>query len=67
MSILYGTVEYFEKQIENYLAVIEDIRTIYNVLENEILNDHFIDDENIRNKFLDNLDFAIERMYGIKK
>lgn len=61
MSILYGSIGYFEKQIENYMTInkYEDIRNIRSILEQEILNDSFVEDEKIREKFLQNLRLSV--------
>lgn len=61
MSILYGSIEYFEKQIENYMTInkYEDIRNIRSILEQEILNDSFVEEEKIREKFLQNLCLSV--------
>lgn len=63
MSILYGSIEYFEKQIEIYLAIYkyEDINIIWSSLEKEILNDSLVEDELIRQKFLKNLHYAADQ------
>jgi hypothetical protein len=62
MSTLYGSFEYFQKQIENYLTIhkYEDIRIIWSCLEKEILLVSFVEDEGIRQKYLQNLRLAAE-------
>ncbi|MGX6445048.1 hypothetical protein ACWM35_17690 [Neobacillus sp. K501] len=67
MSTLYGSIEYFEKQIENYLTMhkYKDFRIIWSGLEKEILHDSFVEDEEVRQKFLQNLRIAAEH-YKVK-
>ncbi|MDQ0199468.1 hypothetical protein [Neobacillus ginsengisoli] len=68
MAVLYGTVEYYERQISDYLAknqkkkLEEDISFIYSILENEISYDHFLHDEKIRVQFLNNLAYAVGQL-----
>ncbi len=64
MSVLFGTVEYFEKEIKEYLTdhqveeVTEDhLSIITSKLETELLYD-FVCDEKIRRQCLNNLIFA---------
>ncbi|PLR96810.1 hypothetical protein [Bacillus sp. T33-2] len=69
MTVLFGTVEYFEREIRDYLSsnqinssiVAEEISQIQTKLENEILYD-FICDERIRVECLQNLTYACDRL-----
>ncbi|WP_394138174.1 hypothetical protein [Cytobacillus oceanisediminis] len=64
MTVLFGSVEYFEREIEEYLTdnqleeVTEDqLSVITSKLETELLYD-FVCDERIRKECLNNLIFA---------
>ncbi|CAM3559664.1 hypothetical protein GCM10009865_10820 [Aeromicrobium ponti] len=64
MTVLFGSVEYFEREIEEYLTdnqveeVTEDqLSVITSKLETELLYD-FVCDEKIRRQCLNNLTFA---------
>ena len=68
MTVLFGTVEYFEREIINYvndsrLKNISDVplSDITSKLENEILYD-FVCDESIRLECLNNLKYAIDML-----
>jgi hypothetical protein len=70
VTVLYGTVEYYKRQILDYLTknqnkkLEEDISIIYSILENEIFYDHFLHDEKIRVQFLTNLAYAVGQLTG---
>jgi hypothetical protein len=64
LTILFGTVEYFEKEIQNFLnnnEIVnlseESILEIYSLLEDE-LQDKFVCTENIRKECMQNLSLA---------
>jgi hypothetical protein len=66
MTVLFGTVEYFEREILNYLEDKESqyddsdlLESIITQLEDEILHD-FVCDEKIRRECLNNLEIARE-------
>jgi hypothetical protein len=68
MTVLFGTVEYFEKEILDYLANHQiseldkdHISIIYTRLKNEILYD-FVCDEKIRVECLQNLMSACDKL-----
>lgn len=68
MSVLFGTVEYFEKEIKAYLAnnrlkepKLEKLKTITSKLENELLYD-FSCHERLRQECLKNLSEAYGKM-----
>lgn len=68
MTILFGTVEYFEREIlntpqdqTNSLSKDEYLKHIYAKLENEVLH-NFVCDEKIRIECLQNLQIAYERL-----
>jgi predicted deacylase len=61
LTVLFGTVEYFEKQIQNFLkekgvfkTSTEQLSDVFSILENELLNE-FICAENVREECLENL------------
>jgi hypothetical protein len=66
VTVLYGTVEYFERQISDYLNKNEepemDILKIYYTLEHEILNDYFLNNEDIQEQCINNLTRAIVKL-----
>jgi hypothetical protein len=66
VTVLYGSVKYFERQISHYLAINQrqgnDLWQIYFKLENEILNDYFLCDENIQMQCIDNLITAVDTL-----
>lgn len=73
MTVLFGTVEYFEREIMNYLndrqlKGISDVplSDIISKLKSEILYD-FICDESIRLECLNNLDYTINTLKQNKK
>jgi hypothetical protein len=64
LTVLFGTVEYFEKEIQNFLnnkKIVdlseESILEIYSLLEDE-LQDKFVCTENIRKECMQNLSLA---------
>jgi hypothetical protein len=64
LTVLFGTVEYFEKEIQNFLnnkkigdLSEESILEIYSLLEDE-LQDKFVCTENIRKECMQNLSLA---------
>jgi hypothetical protein len=64
MTVLFGSVEYFKKEIEEYLTdnqveevTEEQLSKITSKLETELLYD-FVCDEKIRRQCLNNLTFA---------
>ena len=68
MTVLFGTVEYFEQEFEYYLAdgqkrnqLKDEIDAIHSKLENEILHD-FICDEKLREECLQNLSDACNKL-----
>nr|WP_210365792.1 hypothetical protein [Bacillus sp. REN3] len=68
MTVLFGTVEYFEQEIEHYLADVaekqrirEEIYKIQSKLEDELLHD-FICDEKLRKECLRNLADAFNKL-----
>lgn len=68
MTILFGTVEYFEREIlstpddlSKSLSKDEYLKSIYAKLENEVLF-NFVCDEKIRIECLQNLQIAYERL-----
>ena len=68
MTVLFGTVENFEREIEFHLAEVEkrerlqeEINQIQVMLEEELLND-FICDEKLRMECLQNLSNACNRL-----
>jgi hypothetical protein len=70
VTILYGTVEYYERQIADYLdrnqtnTLDEELRMIFLELEKEIFCDNFPHNEKIRLQFLKNLTIAVEQIKG---
>lgn len=58
MTVLFGTVEYFEREIMNDLKCNISLSDIISKLEDEILYD-FICDERIRIECLNNIKTAI--------
>ncbi|MED4454600.1 hypothetical protein [Metabacillus fastidiosus] len=73
MTALFGTVEYFEREIYNYLnenqlkKISEDsLYVITSQLKKEILYD-FVCDERIRLECLENLKYAISMMSQSKE
>ncbi|MDP4163779.1 MAG: hypothetical protein Q8906_06345 [Bacillota bacterium] len=68
MTVLYGTVEYYKRQITDYLTknqtnkLDKDIWIIFSKLENEIFYDQFLNDEKIRVQFLNNLTNAVSQL-----
>ncbi|HAQ06126.1 MAG TPA: hypothetical protein DCR24_00775 [Bacillus bacterium] len=68
MTVLFGTVEYFEREFEYYLAEVQkrnklqdEIDAIHSKLKNEIMHD-FICDENLREECLQNLSDACNKL-----
>ncbi|RSD24981.1 hypothetical protein [Mesobacillus subterraneus] len=68
MTVLFGTIEYFEREIEFHLAEVEkrerlreEIQQIQMKLEEELRND-FICDERLRAECLQNLTDACSRL-----
>jgi hypothetical protein len=68
LTVLFGTVEYFEREIEFHLAEVEkrdrfmeEINQIQLKLEQELLND-FICDEKLRMECLQNLSNACSKL-----
>ncbi|WP_226085691.1 MULTISPECIES: hypothetical protein [Mesobacillus] len=68
MTVLFGTVEYFEQEIEFHLTEIEkrekfreEIQQIQRKLEEELRND-FICDEKLRMECLQNLSNACNKL-----
>ncbi len=68
MTVLFGTIEYFEREIEFHLAEVEkrsrvqeEINQIQMKLEEELLND-FICDEKLRIECLQNLSNACSKL-----
>jgi hypothetical protein len=73
LNILFGTVEYFAREIRHYLndrplngEGKEILSTITTKLENELLHD-FTCAESIRVECLNNLRMAIDRITGSKE
>jgi hypothetical protein len=68
VTILYGTVEYYERQIADYLdrnqtnKLDEELNIIFLELEKEIFFDNFLHNEKIRVKFLKNLTIAVAQI-----
>ncbi|MUK89694.1 hypothetical protein GMD78_15095 [Ornithinibacillus sp. L9] len=75
MTVLFGTIEYFENEIKEILTItmnqaehlskMDVIKTIYEGLKSEISND-FVCEESFRKDCLHNLDSAYERMMNLK-
>ena len=72
MTALFGSVEYFEKEIQNDAAqnhlnklTHDDISMIYSRLKSELLND-FVCDERIRVECLENLTQASCRLFKLE-
>jgi hypothetical protein len=70
LTVLFGTIEYFEREIEFHLAEVEkrerlqeEISQIQVKLEEELLND-FICDEKLRMECLQNLSNACSKLTG---
>jgi hypothetical protein len=69
MTVLFGTVEYFEQEMLRHLEISrmgkwtkeDEISLIYSRLENEILYD-FVCDEKVRIECLKNLAYADKRI-----
>jgi hypothetical protein len=68
LTVLFGTVEYFEREIEFHLSEVEkreriqeEINEIQYKLEQELLND-FICDEKLRIECLQNLSNACSKL-----
>ncbi|MCM3125095.1 hypothetical protein QNH36_20105 [Mesobacillus sp. AQ2] len=68
MTVLFGTVEYFEREIEFHLTDVEkrerfqeEIQQIQMKLEEELRND-FICDERLRRECLENLSNACSKL-----
>jgi hypothetical protein len=68
LTVLFGTVEYFEREIEFHLSEVEkrerlkeEINQIQMKLEEELLND-FICDEKLRVECLQNLSNACSKL-----
>jgi hypothetical protein len=67
LSILYGTVEYFENQIADHLGNNkpniweEELNIIFFELEKEIFNRNFVHNEKMRLQFLNNLAIAVRQ------
>ncbi|MGW6383784.1 hypothetical protein, partial [Peribacillus butanolivorans] len=69
MTVLFGTVEYFEQEMLRHLEISrmgkwtkeDEISLIYSRLENEILYD-FVCDEKVRIECLKNLAYADKRL-----
>jgi hypothetical protein len=67
VTVLFGSVEYFEQEILSYLEKSGEhvreaaISKIYSNLENELLHD-FVCDEKIRQECLQNLSNACEKL-----
>ncbi|MGE7766971.1 hypothetical protein [Peribacillus sp. NPDC096540] len=69
MTVLFGTVEYFEQEMLRHLEICQmgkwtkedEISLIYSRLENEILFD-FVCDEKVRIECLKNLAYADKRL-----
>ncbi|RID82408.1 hypothetical protein D1953_18160 [Peribacillus asahii] len=69
MTVLFGTVEYFEQEVLRYLSVNQmgrwtkedEISLVYSKLEDEILYD-FICHEKLRIEYLKNLTFACNKL-----
>lgn len=64
VKVLYGTIEYFEREIQNYIAEHklggldeEHLSIIKSKLETEILYD-FVCDERLRSECLKNLSYV---------
>lgn len=67
MTILFGTIEYFEREIQNmpqdktqHLSKDEYLKWIYSKLENEVLY-NFVCDDKVRIECLENLYRAYEK------
>ncbi|WHY78396.1 hypothetical protein QNH20_04400 [Neobacillus sp. WH10] len=72
MTVLFGSVEYFEKEILNAAAqghindlTHDHISMIYSMLKNELLND-FVCEERIRVECLKNLTQASCRLFKLE-
>ena len=68
LTVLFGTVEYFEREIEFHLSEVEkreryreEINQIQLKLEEELLND-FICDEKLRMECMQNLSNACSKL-----
>jgi hypothetical protein len=67
MKVLFGSIEYFEKEILSYASqkslmniAYEQVMEIYSDLKNELIND-FICEEKIKKECLNNLNLASKK------
>jgi hypothetical protein len=65
LSVLYGTIEYFEREMVDGVGVNrimeDDLNLVYSRLESDLLYD-FVCDERIREECLQNLTVAYENL-----
>jgi hypothetical protein len=72
MTVLFGTIEYFEREILNYAALYNyrklakhQVLMIYSTLKDDLLN-NFVCGEQFRMDCLDNLSHACDKLLDVE-